>query len=97
MNQACGTDQPVVTFVTLESSFCSNLKTRRRLSLTWDWVLDTMVGHVKALVLPDVPECLSSSEERLVLDSDPDMVTLLDTVHVFVEFLSPLQEQALHG
>jgi len=75
----------------------SDLKTRRRLSLTWDWVLDTMVGHVKALGLPDVPECLSSSEERLVLDSDPEMVATLDTVHVFVEFLIPLQQQALHS
>ena len=55
-----------------------------------------MVGHVKALGLPDVPECLSSSEERLVLDSDPEMVATLDTVHVFVEFLIPLKQQALY-
>ena len=68
-------------------------KTRRRLNLTWDWTLDTLSGHIKSLTLPDVPDCLASSEERLVLDSDPDVLSLLDTVDVYAEFMLDLRNQ----
>ena len=68
-------------------------KARRRLSLTWDWTLDTLAGHIRTLTPPDAPDCLASSEERLLLDSDQETLEVLQTVDVFAEFLVPLHKQ----
>ena len=71
----------------------ADAKSKRRLSLTWDWTLDTLAGHVRTLSPPDAPDSLESSEERLLLDSDPETLEVLQTVDVFTEFLVPLHEQ----
>lgn len=68
-------------------------KAKQRLSLTWDWTLDTLASHVTVLPVPEMPDCLGNSEERLLIDSDPEVSVLHDTLRQFASFLLPLRDQ----
>ena len=71
-------------------------QSRKKLALTFDWSLETVVNHIETLIIPDIPETLSTSEERLVLDSDPEMADHLNTLQAFTDFIDALWSHLSH-
>lgn len=72
-------------------------KGRKKLAYTWNWTLETLVSHVHGLPLPEIPECLATTEERLLLDSDPNVIALVETIGHLADFLKVLMVQLQDG
>lgn len=62
---------------------------RAKLALTLDWTLDTLVSHIHAIVLPELP-LLGDSSEWCTLDSMTDILDVINVVSAFADFLEPL-------
>ena len=59
---------------------------------TWDWALDTVVGHVSNLELPTIEEL--EEEERLVLESDENYCKHISLVQDVTSLLESLNERS---
>ena len=80
--------------VTLERMY-EDEGSRRKLALTWNWTLETVVSHLHALSLPEFEDGISTSEERLLLDSNPKIISINGILQDFMDFIKILIDQVL--
>ena len=62
---------------------------KAKLALTLDWTLDTLVSHLHAIVLPELP-LLEDLSEWCTLVSMPEILDVIKVVTALVDFLELL-------